>query len=193
MRSIQTAHILGAGFLVAAFSLSSMAAETRVAAQPEPNACVASLPKELTARLGAAYKGWRVLELSDLVADDQAIWKQTWDAKSCPGVATGNFKGTGTASYAIALIHQADSARSEKLILADKSGGTYRLTELYSENIVSNFAVVRKGPPGQYKDFYDRTKPITIRTDTAIYEHIEASAIAFYAKGNVFEKVLISD
>lgn len=168
-------------------------ADTAVTTGKQESTCASLLPKDLSERLAATYIGWRVLERSDLNVDDQTIWDQQWGSKECPGVAIGNFRDLNKLDYAVAIVHKTDSLREEKLLFADMRSKPYRVVELHSEKIASNFAVVRKGLPGQYKDVYDRTTAIDIRIDTIIYEHIEASAIAFIFRKGAFEKLLVSD
>ncbi len=60
---------------------------------------------------------WKVLDLHNLEDDDQQLWQQ-YHAGRCPGMAYGNFTGTGDTSYAIALIKPDKIGYTEKLISA---------------------------------------------------------------------------
>src|SRR6266404_8842939 len=65
-------------------------AETTVVAASKPKSCAATLPAAVTEKLKTDYPDWKVLELSDLVSDDQLLWKTTWGEKACPGVTSGD-------------------------------------------------------------------------------------------------------
>lgn len=95
--------ILIAGTFLAIFTILKVDSETGVLAQLKVDSCAALLPKELIGRLQVSYKNWKVLEVSDLVSDDQEIWKKTW-SKYCRGVAVASFSGSEKTFYAIALI-----------------------------------------------------------------------------------------
>jgi hypothetical protein len=155
--------------------------------------CAAALPEDLKTKVGTAYAGWKVLELSDLGAYDQMLWTGALE-DSCPGVAVGEFRQPGQKSYGITLIRGSGLSLEQKLLFAAAANDSYNLVELYSETIKGGgYAVVLKGAPGQYQDFYEEVEPVAVKNDTIVYEHMEASAITFYANGDKFEQILVSD
>lgn len=155
--------------------------------------CVTLLPQEAREKIVTSFRNWRTLELKDLVPDDQVLWKK-YHQGECPGVAAGSFDNSGKTEYAVLIISRTQIKKQTKLLLLRKTySGDYTPKILYEEEGVSNFPAIHKEPPGVYSDFYDRNSTIAAKTDVIIYEHIEASAIAFYYENGEFKQILISD
>ena len=154
--------------------------------------CALSLPKSAREAIAASYKNWRILEKTDLNPDDQTLWDK-YRRGECPGVAAGNFDGTNQKTYAVLIISQAPKKQAKLLLLKRNHFGKYKIVLIYEEGKVTNFPAIHKGLPGTYADFYVKEKTVKVKTDVIIYEHIEASAIAFYYQHGKFEQLLVSD
>lgn len=168
--------------------------EPTMAAASTAGPCEAALPPAIRELLGEKHKGWKVLEIPDLISDDQILWEATAGEQACPGVAGGDFKGNGQNSYAVALIRASKPSPrvSEKLVFVEKKDNTYLISELFSADDVP-ISVVERGPPGEYRDFYDETKRVKVATDTILRTRLEARTVAYYFNGKTFAKILVSD
>jgi hypothetical protein len=153
--------------------------------------CVTLLPKALTGVLRDNYPGWRVLELSDLAEDDRKIWEQA-RGKVCPGVARGNFDGSGESQHAVLLLNR--KARSAVLVVHAAKGknGSYRLSKML-EGESSRPPVIHRQPPGKYYRAEDTRSPIDIKTDVIYLESIEAGATVLYFSKGMPTQVVVSN
>lgn len=154
----------------------------------DEHACQPQLPEPLRVRVTAEHPGWRVLKPDDLLAEDLAIWRRAYDGL-CPGIAVGHFNDTAQTAYAVLLIRPTDGRITARLVVVDAS----RTDELITETDLSNLPVVRKGMPGTYNDFYDPSDTISTPFETIIYEHLEASAIAFFWQNGRYVSLKVSD
>jgi hypothetical protein len=156
--------------------------------------CASLLPLALKNEIGIYYKGWRILEYSDLSSEDQKIWNQAHKGV-CPGVIEGHFDGSKDSSYAVTIIQEIANRKNVKLLLAKKANANYKFEVLYDPVgvTISHYPVIYKGASGVYRDFYDDSVFAEAQNDVIIYEHLEASAIAFVYMSGEFRRVLISD
>ena len=179
---------------LASTSTTLLYSEMTIAAASTSDLCEAALPPTIKKELSEKYKGWKVLEIPDLISDDQILWEATAGEQACPGVAGGDFKGNGQNSYAVALIRASKPSPrvSEKLVFVEKKDNTYLISELFSADDVP-ISVVERGPPGEYRDFYDETKRVKVATDTILRTRLEARTVAYYFNGKTFAKILVSD
>ena len=166
--------------------LSATASGNSVSAKA--TACVALLPAEAKAKLEAAYSGWNVLEHDQLYPHQHEIW-----GARCPGVAVGQFRGTGEVGYAVVIVRQTKDIKQAKLLLIEKQKTSYAIQLLREQNEVPSYPVVHKEPPGVYREFYDRESTTKVTNDVFVYEHLEATATLFYYKDGKYQELLISD
>jgi hypothetical protein len=157
------------------------------------NSCLNLLPKDAKALIDDKYINWRILSKQDLLSDDQILWDKKHE-NECPGIAIGKYRNDKVADYAVLIIpKKGETKKANLLMLAKDSSGKYTLVLLYGDKNVANYPVIYKVAPGQYYYFYDSKKSIMTKHDVVIYEHIEASAIAFYYKNGNYEQLLTSD
>jgi len=155
--------------------------------------CPSLLPKSAIEAIVESYKDWKILEKADLIPDDQMLWDK-YRRGECPGVAVGNFDGGGNKkTFAVLIISHAPKKHAKLLLLKRNHFGKYKISLIYEENDVTNFPAIHRGLPGTHRDFYVKEKKVKVKTDVIIYEHIEASAIAFYYKHGKYEQLIISD
>jgi len=160
---------LSAAVLMLAASLPIVAAD----------ACAPSLPSGATELLASAYPDYRVLQLADLNADDQAIWRNAYH-DACPGVVKGAFTGK-KGSYAVLLVPaRSDDGETRAVLLQPKEGGGLTQKQIFTEHRVGNLPVIRRSDPGIYEDPAKRLR-VTVPNDVILVEHLESkvTAIAF--------------
>ncbi len=103
-------------------------------------------------------------------------------------MAVVDLDGSGKLSYALALLRHEHGIAFEKLVIV-MAGKSHTLEAAYK---IGNPAVVWRGLPGVYVEFYSRHKT-RISHDTVIYEHLEATASAYYLSHGKFRSILTSD
>lgn len=130
---------------------------------------------------------WSLVEMRNLEEDDQKLW-QKLRSDQCPGMAVVDLDGSGKLSYALALLRHEHGIAFEKLVIV-MAGKSHKLEAAYK---IGNPAVVWRGLPGVYVEFYSRHKT-RISHDTVIYEHLEATASAYYLSHGKFRSILTSD
>ncbi len=158
-----------------------------------PNSCLNLLPSDATALLEEKYIDWRILSKDDLLSEDQMLWDKQHE-KECPGIAIGKYRGDNVTDYAVLIIPKKEKVKKAKLLMLTKDrGGKFKVSLLYDDPNVSNYPVIFRADPGRYYYFYDSKKSILTKRDVVIYEHIEASAIAFYYNNGKYERLLTSD
>lgn len=149
--------------------------------------CETLLPPKVKSALDKSYYGWKIVEREDLTKDDQDISNE-----KCPGIVFGAF-GPNSKSIAILLGRRANDLYQVRLLLAKPLANTdFKLIELLSEHAY-RYPIIHKGAPGVYSDFYDEKKSVTVHSETLIFEHLEASAKAFYIDNGAYRYVLVSD
>jgi hypothetical protein len=152
-----------------------------------PRQC--ALPELVRAALGEKWRGWRLLQLSDLRSDDQKLWREhPVNAKHCPGLTQGKFDGEHT-SFLFTLVRNSDE---QVVMIATPDEKLYKITVLVPATKVPYFSVVNVFPPDKYKDFYSG-KQVQIRTASAAVEAIEHSITLFYMNEGKWKSLLISD
>jgi hypothetical protein len=90
-----------------------------------PATCAALLPMDVRSRLESTYRDWQVLEGGHLDLRQQAVW-----GSRCPGVAVGDFKGTGEITHAVVVVRQLGPTKQAKLLLAEKRGSGFAIQVL---------------------------------------------------------------
>ena len=157
-------------------ALWMLAAFSTLAAEQD---CMPSLPPAAAELLASSYPNDRVLQLSDLNADDQGIWKNAYH-DACPGVVKGDFTGKKS-EYAVLLVtNKPDDRETKAVLVLPKEGGGLMQKQIYAERRVGNLPAIRRSDPGVYKDLEKRVK-LTAPNDVVLIEHLESkvTAIAF--------------
>ena len=137
------------------------------------------LPSAVTAYL-ATHAAWRPVQLSDLNADDQGLWRQD-HAGHCPGVAAADFDGAGRDSYALALLRTGPDGPLEKLVILHRRPRGSSATTAIAAYKTDSPSVVWRMPPGSAPH------------DSIVYEQFEAATVQYYFKGDRLVKIQTSD
>lgn len=156
-------------------------------------ACEPTLPEPAFELLKADYPRWRVLQTEDLFSDDQQSWIVNQGAATCVGVVRDIFNPPLGDTYAVLLIRSAGSRSDTLLLLLVRDGEEWKASPLYEEKSVLHPPVIVRGRPGAYPDFYDRDQVTQTITNSVVYWHMEASALAFVHTDGEVRRVLVSD
>lgn len=149
-----------------------------------------ALPIGVTKELPPQFVGWRLLQVSDLVEDDQALWSKA-QGKKCPGLAGGHFTDRTSPELAFSLIDP--KARKQAVLLAKQtSAKRYDVSVVSPSTQATNFLVIHALPPGTYRGFENRR---TVRTqfDSVAYELIESAMDMIYFKNGSFRTLALSE
>lgn len=150
------------------------------------------LPESVRATLLRRYPSAKVVEVSDLAPEDQALWK-TAHGKKSPGYAKGGFRGRRGPCFAVCLIKREEGRLLEAVVVAElPSRGDVRLSVLSDWLETTTPSVVRKEKRGLYWSA-DGIESVETRYDVIIYEKLEAGAILFYWTGTAFGELTISE
>jgi hypothetical protein len=152
-----------------------------------PRQC--ALPEPVRGALGEKWRGWQLLQLSDLRSDDQTLWREhPLNGQHCPGLNRGKFDGVHT-SFLFTLVKGSDE---QVVMVATPDANSYKIAILAPPKKVPYFSVVNVCPPGTYRDFYSGQE-IQIRTTSAEIEAIEANTTLFYMNKGNWKSLLIYD
>jgi hypothetical protein len=137
-----------------------------------------------------AHHGWRILRTSDLVRDDQQLWRQ-YHRGICPGLAEVDFDGSGNKFVALALVRQARGKQWERIVVVRQSPNG-----LESHTIIpvfeSSYVVVWQRPP-EIVAQWDSGQRTRILHESLVVEQMEASSRSYYLKDGRFRFVQTSD
>ena len=148
------------------------------------------LPAPLARVVTENWKGWRLMQLSDLRSDDQRIWRRKWGER-CPGLASGHFVHPGSLSYAVSLIDPKESRQA--IILATPiDGGSFTIHTLSPPSRVLAFSVLHTLPAGKYQEVEDE-REVRTKLDSVAYETIEAGMVMFYEDHGLFRSLQLSN
>lgn len=146
-------------------------------------------PPEVTAYLHA-NPTWSVVQFSDLLKDDQALWKQSPPAQ-CPGFSQVDFDGTGLKYSALALFQKAKGKLIEKVVVLRREQGRIHEHTVFAAGKVPYLCVIWKAGPGKARD-WEGAKEVVIPYESLVYEQMEAWAYQFYLLRGKFKYVQIS-
>ena len=160
------------------------------------NTCRAtSLPPAATAVLDEKYPDWRIKNVSDLVADDQALWAKA-HPKDCPGIAIGHFEESDRVAYAVLVVPKAKTRHGYKIIVLKESpsgeGYAAKLLDQANGEYSDSGLVISKATPGKYSDFYG-TAEVHVKIDAIFVEWIEKASVLYYCANGKYRKIQASD
>lgn len=149
--------------------------------------CDARELSDLRADVRNRFKNWKIVTTETLSVEDASQWQSKW-GDECPGIASGNFDGSGQIQYAVLLI----STRATPDSLSTLRSRGFRLIHVKNDgrlryrNIdrspTAMVPVVRCLPPGEYKYFRfgsDERSTLMTRFDTVLLEMLESSSYLY--------------
>jgi hypothetical protein len=147
--------------------------------------CQKTLPTDLGTALSRSYRNWKVVDVEDLTQDDQTAWRSRYP-QTCPGLTTGDFDGSKRTQFAV-LLNTRNKPGSSQLVFAVKEkGGGYQFSRISLWPLFWSSAV-RRLPPGQYSDFYEREKIFNLKTDVIALGTTSDKAIGYFFLGGDFD------
>lgn len=147
---------------------------------------VCRLPQKIQVAIASHYPGWRLLQLSDLVSDDQSSWQEA-HPHDCPGLIEGHFTGAVEHSTVFAII---STKRNKEVILLARETNLELLTVLAPTDGTS--LVLHRLPAGEYSEF-DSTKSLRTHWDGVGIEKIEAGEMLRYWDGHSFRTIYLDE
>jgi hypothetical protein len=158
---------------------------------PPSLSCENELPPQVKKAVTAKLKSWKIVSVTDLMADDQEIWADSYDEK-CPGISAGHFGPGQSQAYAVTLIRSRSGALYQTLVLVSEKNQRYQVTTLARSEKTTRPNVVRRLPPGSYSSAEGETQ-IEAAFDVVAYEQIEAGTIIYYWSGNKYRSLVIAE
>ena len=147
------------------------------------------LPDELRAQMAKRYPEARVVSLSDLGAEDRALFaKEHGDA--CPGLTTLDFYGDGEPALAVDLVTGKEQAGKALLVVAHQVDGHWNIRQIGSAK--SSTPVVWNDKPGEYRDVYG-TKKLQATRPVIVWCAYDAWAVVYAWTGSGVSKVWLAD
>jgi hypothetical protein len=138
-----------------------------------------ALPDNLSRLMASRYPNAHVVSLS-----------QKEHGSSCPGLASVDFYGDGTPTFALVLL-SANGVRKAELVVAHQIQDQWQ-TLLLDTADASTVPVVWSEKPGQYNDIYGQ-KTLTAMSPVVVLCGYESWAILYAWTGKQVEKIWISD
>jgi hypothetical protein len=148
------------------------------------------LPPEVADYL-RANSGWKIVQFSDLVSDDQALWNQ-YSRGQCPGMTLVDFDGSGKKFHALALLQRSNGQLLEKVVVFRLSKRGLEEHILSEAGPASRADVIYRVGPGKTHE-WDNSKEFLVPHDSLIYEHMESAARQYYYSRGKFRYVQTSD
>jgi hypothetical protein len=169
--------------LVAAFCL--FAFSQIVAAAPRDEKC--ELPSDLQHEIVIAYPGAKLVNLTDLSANDRVFFQKD-HGDACPGIVNVDFYGDGKPTLALVLVFKKDQS---KLVLAHYVEDHWKTTALDKAN-GAPIPVIWSQPPGEYTDFYGN-KHVKATKPVIVFTGYEAWSILYAWTGTRVTKIWLRD
>ena len=134
----------------------------------------------------STFPGWHIVTEADLVADDQALWRQ-YHAGACPGLAQADLKGDGRPSYGLVM---RNGAKVRMAILVSNNMGLGE--RVLSERESASTPVVFAGEPGPAEEFETHER-VDLPHASLIFATLASTATQYYWQDDTLKNVLISD
>lgn len=137
------------------------------------------------------YRGWRVVTIRDLLAEDQRIWRKHY-GNTCPGYAVAHLANSDRLSYAFNLIRKTHEGDYQALIVIDPEGDSYKLHVLQKPTYVRGVSVISIHPPGLVTSSVDG-RSVRSKFSVITFELLESGAIVYYWSGDRYRVIQVSD
>jgi hypothetical protein len=174
-------------FTVVALVLMGGLFSSPTLAASDDTACV--LPDDLQREVANRYPEAHVVFLSDLGADDRALFVKD-HGNVCPGLSTVDFYGDGKPTIAIDLVSHAGREKKASLVVAHEVDHSWTLTRIDTADLST--PVVWNDKPGNYVDVYGNKK-IRATRPVIVWCAYESWAILYAWNGSKVSKIWISD
>jgi hypothetical protein len=119
--------------------------------------------------------------------DDQKSWDRLHPGL-CPGIAEGNFYGSGSKTYAVVLTRAVGSKTNEKIVLVRRVGARLSEQVLIPAYEMHIPMVVIAMPPGTYEDAW-KSRKVILDHDSILTAQWEAAADLYYFRRGKFRRL----
>lgn len=171
-------------FVALALALSIQAPDT----QSKGDAC--ALPPGLREALQQRFGSSRVLKSADLYEDERGLFQKEHPG-ACPGIASGQFFGSGQRPAVALILLDVEPKRNLRLVVARPALSAWTFVEVDEMDQGSTAVVGRKGP-GAYTDL-PSTKSRTTNNDVVTLTGYESWQRVYVWNGRAFERLQTSD
>ncbi len=169
-------------FAALALALSLQAGET----PPKGDSC--SLPKALSDALQERFGSSRVLKSADLFEDERALFQKEHPG-GCPGIARGQFFGSGQRPAMALILLDVEPRKNIRLVVARPALSAWTFVEVDEMDQGSTAVVGRKGP-GAYTDL-PTAKARTTNNDVVTLTGYESWQRVYLWNGRTFERLQV--
>lgn len=148
-----------------------------------------ALPTVVKRLLDAKFAGWKIVTPEVLRLDDQKIWKECCSSE-CPGVIRGHFTGRQI-EYTVSLVRGSSETLEQQIVFFKARQGGYTTLVIDAPSHVDVIGVLRKVPPGEYRD-PDTGRSVRVSVDGIGLSEIEGGAVLYYWDGKQFQSIVTS-
>jgi hypothetical protein len=136
--------------------------------------------------LSKQFPGWRVLQPSDLQADDRGPLSRP-RPRPCPGLVPGRFLPGKVKSYGVVAAKKDATGLWEMIVIAEVRVGHITFRVVRPAMLVARASVVSRWPPGTY-NLGPNPPQFTSEYDVLMVEEPEAGAVAFVWRKGTFKQ-----
>ncbi len=165
-----------------ALALSLQAAD----ASPKGDAC--SLPKALSDALQQRFGSSRVLKSADLYEDERGLFQKEHPG-ACPGIARGQFFGSGQRPAIAVILLDVEPKKNLRLVVARPALSAWTFVEVDEMDQGSTAVAGRKGP-GAYTDL-PSAKARTTNNDVVTLTGYESWQRVYIWNGRTFDRLQV--
>jgi len=169
-------------FVALALALSLQAAD----APAKGDAC--SLPKALSEALQERFGSSRVLKPVDLFEDERGLFQKEHPG-GCPGIARGQFFGSGQRPAIALILLDVEPGKKTRLVVARPALSAWTFVEVDEMDQGSTAVAGRKGP-GAYTDLPTATARTT-NNDVVTLTGYESWQRVYIWNGRTFDRLQV--
>jgi hypothetical protein len=156
-------------------------------AAPQSDAC--SVPSDLQREISRKYSGSKIVT-ADLEEDHRKLYTSD-HGNACPGLVSVDFYGDGKLTLALALIHRVGKNQTTGLVIAQKVGSRWTMTQI-EKPTGGPAPVVWREDPGTYTDI-ENGKIIHAARPVIVFCGYNSFAIVHSWTGKRIDKVWLGD
>lgn len=150
-----------------------------------------ALPRIAQDMLMTKLPDWAIVSRTDLSEHDRTLWDAK-HSRQCPGIAVGDYFGSGNPSHAVTLTNRHQTKIFQTLVVLRPHNDSYELIELSKPQEATRVLVVFKLKPGVFEDVETGEK-VTSRSDAVGYEDIAAGMLVYAWHGGKFKEAQVSE
>jgi len=158
-------------------------------ADPAPKGDACFLPKALSDELQQRFGSSRVLKPADLFEDERGLF-QTEHPGGCPGIARGQFFGSGQRPAIAIILLEVEPKKNLRLVVARPALSAWTFVEVDEMDQGSTAVAGRKGP-GAYTDL-PTAKARTTNNDVVTLTGYGSWQRVYIWNGRTFDRLQVA-